>query len=195
MTALVTRARLLGAGVVLALAGALVAFAPGLVAGFSVTTTVVAVVGVAAFVLAYAVYRSAREDRGRADATAPETADVELRHTGPRPGASFDRSVGRARAGTSIGARSTVRNRLREAAAATLVSAEGYAPEEADAALDAGDWTDDVHAAAFLASDPPAPPRRLRVREMLGRASVFDVRFRHALDEIERLADPEEVPR
>ncbi|QLC33721.1 hypothetical protein EFA46_005755 [Halarchaeum sp. CBA1220] len=180
------RRLLLFVGVLVALGGAAAAFAPGLVAGVTLTTAAITVVGGVALLVAYLVYRDARATH--AAVRRPTTPDVETRRTAGRPGRDFDRTYAAARAGVRASARTTARERLRRLAVDTLVTADGLAEADAEVRLEAGAWTDDPHAAAFFAADPPAPPRRLRLRELLGRASVFDVRFRHALAEIERIA-------
>ncbi|MDS0295931.1 DUF7269 family protein [Halogeometricum luteum] len=83
-------------------------------------------------------------------ATPPEPETVQ---NAAHPGAEFDRAVGdgsRNPVGRD-GKRETVRERVREAAIRSVMYRDGVARERAAARVDAGDWTDDDAAAAFLA--------------------------------------------
>lgn len=184
------RRGLLAVGVAVALVAAVVTFAPGLVAGVSFSTAALTVLGVAALLLGYVVYRDGSAERRQA--TIAETPDVEVGTTVERPGDAVDRMLAGARRGNLV-PRSNARDRLRELALRAVVEAESCSREEAERRLDAGSWTDDPHAAAFFAADPGTPPTRLRIRNVVGRADLFDIRFRHALAEIEALSNVEEA--
>ncbi|WP_435098368.1 DUF7269 family protein [Halarchaeum sp. P4] len=177
---------LLALGLLAAVAGIVIAFAPGLVAGLSFAEAAITVVGVVALLAAYLAYRDARATR--ADAERADPPDVETRRAAGRPGKSFDRTYAEARTNARASARPVARDRLHDLAVETLVAIDGLTEEAAESRLREGTWTDDPHAAAFFADDAQPAPTRLRLRELLGRASVFDVRFRHALAEIERIA-------
>nr|WP_259371251.1 DUF58 domain-containing protein [Natranaeroarchaeum aerophilus] len=81
------------------------------------------------------------------------------------------------------------RVRLREglrAAAVTVLSQYGpHSTAEAEEAVDAGTWTDDVYAAAFLGDErAPTPPLRVRVGNALRRESPLERHVRHVVDAI-----------
>ncbi|MDS0297367.1 hypothetical protein NDI76_01240 [Halogeometricum sp. S1BR25-6] len=84
--------------------------------------------------------------------TPPEPETVQ---NAAHPGVKFDRAVGgesRNRVGRG-GEREAVRERVREAAVRSVMYRDGVARERAATRVDAGDWTDDDAAAAFLAEN------------------------------------------
>ena len=77
---------------------------------------------------------------------------------------------------------------LRETAVAALSERGDYSETEAFAAVSAGEWTDDVRAAALLADeDGPDLPLSVRVRDW-ARGHAFDRRVERAVAEIEAAA-------
>lgn len=84
--------------------------------------------------------------------TPPEPETVQ---NAAHPGVEFDRAVedGSWNPVGRDGDQEPVRERVREAAVRSVMHREGVARERAAARVDAGDWTDDDAAAAFLAED------------------------------------------
>lgn len=143
------RALLLGAGVVLALAGLLIAQSPGLAPG--IDTPDLAPTTVAALAMVAGLVRARSWLNHDPSETLP--AERERRSAVSVPGDEIDLRLANAPAvGASAGDTRllSVRQRLREAAVEVLQSYQGYTEEEAGRALDAGTWTDDEVAAEFF---------------------------------------------
>ena len=84
--------------------------------------------------------------------------------------------------------RYSVTTALRETAVDALSSRRGYSESEAYAAVSAGEWTDDVRAAALLADeDGPDLPLSVRIRDW-ARGRAFERRVERAVAEIELVA-------
>jgi len=104
-------------------------------------------------------------------------------------GAEFDAALARLEAMSSVELRRaetprTVRDRLREAAVALVVSREGVDRRTAAAWVDQGRWTDDPVAAAFLAEDGRVPAR-VRWRERLSTTPRVVTRARRTAEALE----------
>ena len=162
----------------------LVAFVPG--AGALVPTAalvdllgsdyfVVAAVGLAAVGLATLAVL-ARSLGGVEVATPPV---VEAVQSAPRPGERFDRS----RRGATGGATGSARERLREAAARTVMRTTDCSRPDAERRVAEGAWTDDRVAARFLASEGTGPT------DPLGGVLDGDRRLRRTVDAIAALSD------
>ena len=81
--------------------------------------------------------------------------------------------------------RARLREGLREAAVTVLAQYGPHSTTEAEEAVDAGTWTDDVYAAAFLGDErAPSPPIRVRVRNALRREPPLERHVRHVVDAI-----------
>ncbi|QSX00158.1 DUF7269 family protein [Haloterrigena alkaliphila] len=85
-------------------------------------------------------------------------------------------------------ARERLLESLRPIAATAYANRAGVADEEATAAIEAGTWTDEPRAAAFLAgSEGPSTPLWLWLLDLLRTADPFVAHLETTIDEIERL--------
>ena len=85
-------------------------------------------------------------------------------------------------------ARETLLESLRTIAATAYANRAGRSADEARAAIEAGEWTDDPRAAAFLAAENgPSTPLWLWLVDLLTAADPFERQLERTLDEIERL--------
>ncbi|ELZ91916.1 hypothetical protein C440_16429 [Haloferax mucosum ATCC BAA-1512] len=101
------------------------------------------------------------------------TDDPEVRVSVPVPGTEFDDEILAAMTRRKRwAARTRVVDRLESRARQALVLHDGRTPEEAEALLDSGAWTDDVVAARFLGADVSMPLRR-RLRLLLSGQSML----------------------
>ncbi|ELZ30946.1 hypothetical protein C474_10806 [Halogeometricum pallidum JCM 14848] len=93
--------------------------------------------------------------RGADGVTRTTPPEPETVQNAAHPGVEFDRAVedGSWNSVGRDGDQETVRERVREAAVRSVMHREGVARERAAARVDAGDWTDDDVAAAFLSED------------------------------------------
>lgn len=131
---------------------------PGLAARLDVGTVVendylfVVPLGIAGALVVLGALAS-RTIRGVDQASPP---DPERVPTADTPGAEFDRLVGGGllAAPAALRRRETLHDRLREAALRTVMRAEQCSRADARRQIDAGSWTDDPVAAAFLAEGP-----------------------------------------
>lgn len=82
--------------------------------------------------------------------------------------------------------RTDARGRIRETAIAVIAAAENCEPSEAARRIDAGTWTDDPRAAAFLGGARYAP-LRVRIRDWAS-GDGYERWATHAVAEIEALA-------
>lgn len=109
------------------------------------------------------------------------------------PGDAFDAELaderGRALDGSSF-TRDRIRARLRDLAAHLLVSRRGLTDREAERRLDAGDWTDDDAAAAFLRGDGPTPTLRERLAGADGFVRGVQASVRGLADAVDAPAPP-----
>ena len=171
---------------VLALGTSLVAIvAPGLL-GVDLDRIVVSVVGVLALLQALRVIQRRRH----AELDEAGTPDPELPFATPVPGEDLDSVLdGFLDTRRMYYRGNRVREGLRSAAVAVLTRYGGYSEAEAGAALEAGTWTEDRVAAAFLGSGAaPGLPVRARVRNWLRRESPTRRGIRHAVDAIAGVA-------
>lgn len=125
----------------------------------------------------------------RATGTVTQAAppDPETVRDAPRPGSEFDRQLA-----SLSGAGDGLRERLHAATVGALVRREGIDRETARERVDAGRWTDNRVAAAFLGADRTSRPT-LRDR---GRAALRGERWaqygaRETARELTRRFDPE----
>lgn len=165
-------------GVVTVVTGLYVVFVgpPG---AFDFDYTFVTLVGLLAVVqgLRYGLERRHTEFR------ATETADPELRYHVPVPGDDHDETLSIA-SGWGYRARNrqhSIRDDLRRVAAETIAIRESCSLEEAVERVEAGTWTDDPVAAAFLGDRLAKPPLRHRLRATLSRQPSFVYRVRRTV--------------
>lgn len=145
------RRRLAAVGALFALFGLVAAVRPAVVSGVSTTDLYVTGVGVAAFVMGL---RGAIAALGT-DSDGIELPAVETRTAARVPGDGFDRDL--------VARDPGVRDRVERAAVTAVARLEGCSRDEARERVEAGDWTDDRTAAAFL-SRAVAPRRSLSDR-------------------------------
>lgn len=162
-------------GVVLAAGGFVMLFDRGLASRFSTTQTALIPIGALALLQAYRVVRG----RMRTTIEIAETDDPETEQDLTVPGEDFDEwiaslaSTGRLVRSDVTGSgagrdhlirnRNRVRDRLEEAAVATISNKWGCPEARARQALREGTWTDDPYAAAYFTGEPPAVGLRERV--------------------------------
>lgn len=175
----------LGVGII-ALGFSLIAIVyPGLVA-FSLDRILVSVIGALALIQALRVIQTRRH--GELDEA--ETPDPELPIATPSPGEELE-SVLKQFLGTRRISyhRTRIREGLQSAAVAVLTQYGAYSEAEAEVAVAAGTWTDDVYAAAFLGDkNTPTPTLRARLRDVVRRESSVQRGVRHTIDEIASMA-------
>lgn len=163
--------------------GVAAAYEPDLAGLLVVTEWYVPLLGVLAVLLGY---RSVQRRR-RTEIRGVETADPEVVTPVEAPGAGFDRRVAAASSyrRTTIQARQRVKERLADAAIAAIQRRQDCSHEAAADRLDAGTWTDDPFAAAFLGGpDVPEPPLVARLRHALRAESAFQRDARRTADAI-----------
>lgn len=164
----------LGLGLAVMVAPGIVGFDPG----------PILVWGVGALVLLRAL--GVIQDRRRSDLDEAVTPDPELPTATPPPGEDIDAVLeGFLDTRNATFHRGRVREGLRSAAVAVLSRYGTYSEAEAEAALDAGTWTDDRSATAFLgeANAPPLSPLA-RVRNRFRDETSMDRAVRHTVDAI-----------
>lgn len=149
---------------------------------------------VALFLGAFIVTRRRRVSRDRT-----EFPDAERRAPLPVPGDTVETLLDEASTvrlysrPNSRGHRSQnagLRRRLTPAAVEILMTEYGDSPAEARRRLNAGDWTDDPHAAAFFMNGfPDWTPRVVRARARLSTEDPVGQWARHAVDELWQLSE------
>ena len=143
------------AGLLALALGVAVAVSPGLL-GLDVDRALVTALGVVTLVLAV---RQVTVRRGT-DLDEAVTPDPEYRVPTPPPGEDLRDSLGGFFAAGRLPYNQAVQG-LRAAAVEVLVQYEGLSEAEAERRVEAGTWTDDGYAAAYLggedAPDPPSP--------------------------------------
>ncbi|UPV98994.1 hypothetical protein M0R88_10690 [Halorussus gelatinilyticus] len=178
-------------GIVTVAVGLLMMFVPGFAAAIGTGYAAVTVIGLLALVQALRIGRS----RMTTDLHAAETDDVETVEAMPTPGDEFDRSVAELRSGPRrvlIRERADLRETLESAALTAVADRENCSREAARERVEAGTWTDDPHAAAFLGEgDVPSPPLFDRVKIAASTESRFQYRIRRTADAIARKAGVE----
>lgn len=163
--------------------GVAAAYRPDLAGLLVVTEWYVPVLGGLAVLLGY---RSIQRRR-RTEIRGVETADPEVVAPVDAPGAAFDRRVEAATSyrRTTIQTRQRVQDRLAEAAITAVQRHLDCSREVATDRLEAGTWTDDPFAAAFLGGpDVPDPPLLARLRHALRAESAFQRDARRTADAI-----------
>lgn len=179
-------------GVVAVALGVLLVVQPGLATAVAADYVAVVVVGLLALVQGLRVARARR----RSEIRGAETPDVETVETMPTPGHEFDARVAGLRSGprrSTIRERANVREMLEEAAVSTVAERENCSQERAREKIDAGTWTDDVHAAAYLGgADAPKPPLLSKLRFLASPDSTYQIRMRRTADAIARVAGVED---
>lgn len=175
-------------GVVAVALGLLMVVRPGLAAAVSANYAAVILIGVLALVQCVRVVQTRR----RSEIRGAETPDVETVETMPTPGREFDERVARMRSGprrTTIRERADLRETLAETAVAAVADRENCSRERAREKIDAGTWTDDVHAAAYLGgADAPKPSFLSKLRFLASPDSTYQIRMRRTADAIARVA-------
>lgn len=167
--------------------GAATTFDPGLAGLLVVSEFYVPLLGGLALVLGY---RSLQRRR-RTEIRGAETADPEIVTPVDAPGAEFDRQVTAATGyrRVTVRRRRQVEERLHETAVAVVQRRLDCSREDALERIEAGTWTDDPFAAAFLGGeDVPAPPLVDRLRQAFRPESRFQRDARRTADAIAGLA-------
>lgn len=179
---------LVAGGLVAAGVGLLLVFRPGLAAAIATGYAAVTLLGLLALVQFLRVARARR----RSEIHLAGTDDVETVEPMPTPGDDFDRQVEELHSGPRVAdVRRT--NDLRETLATyaidAIVEREHCSRDRAVEHLEAGTWTDDVHAATFLGGEEaPTPELRDRLRVAASRQSTAQFRLRRTADAIARTA-------
>lgn len=179
-----------GLGVLLAVLGLVALAVPGLTAPLPVGDLAVSLLG--GVLLAGAIREFQR--RRATDAAVAETGDYETAIELPTPGDAFDRRLRRIAwvRGDRL-ERERVRNAIEDAAIDAIRRRWGCSRTEAERAVEAGSWTDDPFAAAFLTRDRPAVSPAALVRERLRTEPAFRHRAGRAVAAIDRLLEGEDV--
>ena len=176
-------------GVALAGLGVLLVAAPGLAGALPLPRLAVVVLGL------FALVEAVRSVQARRRAT-PEAAvlpEPEPRYEAPRPGDAFDERLAtiarRPRRTWAGGEHEAVRRRLRSAAVEAAAHRFRLPTPAARRRVDAGTWTDDPAAAAFLGGpDAPGPPWGVRLRATLS-GSAFAFYARRTADAVVALRE------
>jgi len=169
--------------------GLAVILLPGVATGLTTRRLLIPGIGLLALVQAVRTVQARRDLRVRQ----AETPTPEPFAPSPSPGASFETSLDSVEATTGIRqvrAKRAVRERLTEAAISVLTHRTHCSEAAARRRLETGTWTDDPHAAAFLASDRQSSldwSTRLRLR--LRGASPFEWRARRTMDAVVGIDD------
>ncbi|WP_135805739.1 DUF7269 family protein [Halorussus marinus] len=168
--------------------GVLLVVQPGLAAAVGADYVAVTVVGLLAVVQAVRVVQRRRSTEIRGAAT----PDVETVETVPTPGEAFDDRVAGLGAGarrTTVREREDIREHLTETAVTAVAHARNCSPATARERIEAGEWTDDRYAAAFLAGpDGPRLPFRSKLRFVAGSESLRQHQMRRTADAVARVA-------
>ncbi|WP_225336148.1 DUF58 domain-containing protein [Halomicrobium urmianum] len=180
------RRRLAVVGGLLSLAiGALALAVPGAVS-IGLDRAFVTVVGLGALVQALRVVQARRH----AELDEAETPDPEAAPPSPTPGDNLESVVsGFLDQRRFFQYQSRVRDGLRAAAVAVLAQYTDASEAEARQRLDAGQWTTDRYAAAFLGDDSTADhTAESRLRDVLDRRSAFSRGIERTIDAITAIA-------
>jgi len=168
--------------------GVLLVVRPGLAAVVGADYVAVTVVGLLAVVQAVRVVQRRRSTEIRG----AETPDVETVETVPTPGEAFDDRVAGLRSSgrrTTVREREDIRDQLVETAVTAVARARNCSRAAARERIEAGAWTDDRYAAAFLAGpDGPSLPFRSKLRFVVGSESLRQHQMRRTADAVARLA-------
>ncbi|MFC4550519.1 MULTISPECIES: DUF308 domain-containing protein [Halorussus] len=181
-------------GVAAVALGVLMVLNPGLAGLIGTGYVAVTLVGLLALV------QAARVAGGRkaSDVAGADTPDVETVPTMPTPGREFDDRLADLRSGLrreTVRRRAEIEEMLRETALDAVAADQNCSREAAAERLEAGTWTDDPHAAAFLGeSEVPPPPLLDRLRVAASTESKFQLRARRTADAVARLSDADPGP-
>jgi hypothetical protein len=187
-------------GIALAVGGFVMLFDRGLAARLSTTQTALIPIGALALLQAYRVVRG----RMGTEIEIAETDDPETEQDLAVPGEDFDEwvdslassggLVGTGAMGAGAGRdhvirnRNRVRDRLEEAAVATISNKWGCSEERARQALHGGTWTDDPYAVAYFSGDPPEIGIRERVSYVFSGEGRYQRRANRAARAIAELS-------
>lgn len=116
--------------------------------------------------------------------------DTGTRSPAPTPGARFDERLADLRS-SDADAVAAVRERVRTAAIDALARKEGCSRSVAADRIDAGTWSEDERAVAFLRGDSPAVSVAERARAFAVGEPLAARHARHTVAELRRLADDE----
>lgn len=164
------QALLTAAGVIGVCVGLALLFVPRVVTVGADRALVVVVGALALLAALRVIVRSRHRTLNEAD-----TPDVESSISTPRPGDDFEAVLRRFSDTDRIYFhRKRLRSALRAAAIAVRTHYRGDTPAEAADAIDAGTWTDDSYAAAFLGATADAVPLGRRLRDTLTRTATLD---------------------
>lgn len=167
------------AGLLALALGVAVAVSPGLL-GLDFDRALVTALGVVTLVLAA---RQVSVRRG-VDLDEAVTPDPEYRVPTPPPGEDLRDSLGGFFAAGRLPYNQAVRG-LQAAAVEVLVQYEGLSEAEAERRVEAGTWTDDGHAAAYLGGeDAPDPPSPGLLRRAVAGGVPKHRKVRHAVSAI-----------
>jgi hypothetical protein len=159
-------------GTVLVALGFLFILQPSLAAVLPIPRLALVVIGLLAAVEGI---RSVQRRRG-SDIVGAEPPDPEFGIETDAPGDDFDALIARlsTRRGWIGGDFDRVENRLRTAAITVVAARFGLSKAEARERIEAGSWTDDPVAAAFLGGPTvPQPPLEVRLRMRFGTTPRF----------------------
>lgn len=177
------RTALLVGGLLATMLGLGAIFAPGLLA-FGLDAAAVPLLGMLTLALAV----RAVQQRRTVEQLLATTPDPEVLTATPPPGEDMDETLA-----DFLGTERTyygryTRRGLRRAATAALVRYEGETEQTATERLDAGTWTDDDVAAAFLRNERPATLLPGRIRSLFGFEPAYDRSIRRTVDAIAAVA-------
>lgn len=168
--------------------GVLMVVQPRLATAIGTDYSAVTVVGLLALVQGLRVARA----RKAAELRAAETPDVETVETRPTPGDEFDREVANLRSDprrSVIRKQANFRETLEAAAVTAVADRKNCSRDRAREHVEAGTWTDDAHAAAFLGgTEAPSPPLLDRVKVAASAESARQFGIRRTADAIARVA-------
>lgn len=175
-----------GIGVVGAILGIAMIVQPQLAGYLTTRRLLVSVIGVLALVQTVRIVNARRSIH----VTRAETPTPERFVRMPTPGGVFEEplsAIDETRGIDALRRKRELREQLAEAAITVLAHREGSSHRHAREQLEAGAWTDDPYAAAFL-GDVQAPELRWRerVRLKLRRESPFQWKARRTMDAIAR---------
>ncbi|MDY6764791.1 MAG: hypothetical protein SV377_03760 [Halobacteria archaeon] len=180
-----TQKALVGIGVVLVALGFAIVIRPELSQEMlkGINYTIVTLIGVLALIQGFKVARRRR----KTEIEEAETENPEIVPKVPAPGDDFDddmKFMTDFKGHGIVEERRKIRDRIEEAAIEVLVRYDSYSRDSATEMIKNGTWTDDPHAAAFLAPEIVEVPLSERFRAYLSPETQFELRSRHAIDVI-----------
>lgn len=172
-------------GVALAVFGIVATFVPSAVPPLSPGRFFLVLIGLLALVQGLRQVGQRRDT----DPVQAETDDPETTQDLPVPGAEFDEKLVALYTGNTLDNKAEIRDRLHEAAVATVKHREGITREAAEERIADGTWTDDRVAAAFFTGSVPSDvPLTTRIRLVATLKPKFRMRARRAAEAIADLA-------